>query len=118
MNEALSQADFISIHVPKQDNGSAVFGSEQFAIMKDGVRIVNASRGGVIDETALIEALNSGKIAAVALDVYENEPNPRVDLLNNSKIACTPHIGAATLEAQDRIGTELAASIIAKYGPQ
>jgi D-3-phosphoglycerate dehydrogenase len=77
---------------------------------------VNAARGGVIDEDALLVALESGKIAAVALDVYENEPNPRKDLLNNPKIACTPHIGAATLEAQDRIGTELASSIVAEFG--
>lgn len=118
MDDAIKQADFISIHVPKQEDGSAVFGSEQFAIMKDGVRIVNAARGGVIDEDALVEALASGKIAAIALDVYENEPNPRAELLNNPKIACTPHIGAATLEAQDRIGTELAESIIAKFGNQ
>lgn len=118
MDDAIKQADFISIHVPKQDDGSAVFGYDQFEMMKNGVRIVNAARGGVIDETALIEALASGKIAAVALDVYENEPRPRTDLLNNPKIACTPHIGAATLEAQDRIGTELAESIIAKFGNQ
>ena len=118
MNEALGKADFISIHVPKQDDGSAVFGKEEFTQMKDGVRIVNAARGGVIDESALLEAIQNGKVASVALDVYENEPNPRKDLLDNSKIACTPHIGAATLEAQDRIGTELADTIIAKFGAQ
>lgn len=114
--EGISNADFISVHVPKQSDGSAVFGAKEFDLMKDGVRIVNAARGGVIDEDALLVALESGKIAAVALDVYENEPNPRKDLLNNPKIACTPHIGAATLEAQDRIGTELASSIVAKFG--
>ena len=114
--EGISDADFISVHVPKQDDGSAVFASKEFEMMKDGVRIVNAARGGVIDEDALLVALNSGKIAAVALDVFENEPNPRKDLLNHPKIACTPHIGAATLEAQDRIGTELASSIVAKFG--
>ncbi len=118
MLEAIKNADFISIHVPKQEDGSAVFGKNEFDQMKNGVRIVNAARGGVIDETALIEALASGKVAAAALDVYENEPNPRVDLLQNAKIACTPHIGAATLEAQDRIGTELAESIISKFGAQ
>ncbi|MDG1427832.1 MAG: D-2-hydroxyacid dehydrogenase [Crocinitomicaceae bacterium] len=118
MNEALGKADFISIHVPKQDDGSAVFGKEEFTQMKDGVRIVNAARGGVIDESALLEAIQNGKVASVALDVYENEPNPRKDLLDNAKIACTPHIGAATLEAQDRIGTELADTIIAKFGAQ
>ena len=116
LHNAISQADFISAHVPKQADGSAVFGAEEFEIMKDGVRIVNAARGGVIDEDALLVALDSGKIAAVALDVFENEPNPRKDLLNHPKIACTPHIGAATKEAQDRIGTELANSIIEKFG--
>lgn len=118
MIDAIKSADFISIHVPKQEDGSAVFGSTEFAQMKDGVRIVNAARGGVIDESALVDALASGKVAAAALDVYENEPNPRTDLLQNEKIASTPHIGAATLEAQDRIGTELAESIIAKFGAQ
>jgi D-3-phosphoglycerate dehydrogenase len=116
--EGISNADFISVHVPKQADGSAVFGTSEFEAMKNGVRIVNAARGGVIDEDALLVALESGKISAVALDVFENEPNPRKDLLNHSKIACTPHIGAATLEAQDRIGTELANSIISKFGIQ
>lgn len=114
--EGIAKADFISVHVPKQPDGSAVFGADEFSKMKDGVRIVNAARGGVIDEDALLDALNSGKVEAVALDVFENEPNPRKDLLNHPKIACTPHIGAATQEAQDRIGTELASAIIEKFG--
>ncbi len=114
--EGISSADFISIHVPKQADGSAVFGAKEFALMKDDVRIVNAARGGVIDEDALLAALDSGKVAAIGLDVFEDEPNPRKDLLNHPKIACTPHIGAATLEAQNRIGTELADLIIAKIG--
>ena len=116
MIEAIQDADYISLHVPKQSDGSAVLGAKEFAQMKDGVRLINAARGGVIDEDALITALHSGKIAAVALDVFENEPNPRKDLLNHPKIACTPHIGAATLEAQDRIGTELADTIVATFG--
>lgn len=116
MYAALSSADYISLHVPKQADGSAVIGKKEFDMMKDGVRIVNAARGGVIDEDELFNALESGKLAAVALDVFENEPNPRTDLLNNEKIACTPHIGAATLEAQDRIGEELAETIIANFG--
>ncbi|MFT5778955.1 MAG: D-3-phosphoglycerate dehydrogenase [Crocinitomicaceae bacterium] len=116
MPDAIKNADYISLHVPKQKDGSAVFGVAEFEMMKDGVRIVNAARGGVIDEQSLMDALDSGKVAAVALDVYENEPNPNKTLLNHPKIACTPHVGAATLEAQDRIGTELAESIIAKFG--
>ncbi|MBL4861728.1 MAG: D-2-hydroxyacid dehydrogenase [Crocinitomicaceae bacterium] len=116
MKEAITDADFISLHVPKQKDGSGVIGKSEFEQMKGGVRIINASRGGVIDKEALFEALKSGKVGAVALDVYENEPNPRKDLLSHEKIACTPHIGAATVEAQDRIGTELAEIIIAKFG--
>jgi D-3-phosphoglycerate dehydrogenase len=85
-------------------------------MMKDGVRIVNAARGGVIDEDALLQALDSGKVAAIALDVYENEPTPRKELLTHEKIACTPHIGAATVEAQGRIGRELADTIISNFG--
>jgi D-3-phosphoglycerate dehydrogenase len=79
--------------------------------MKDGVGIVNASRGGVIDEVALIDALDSGKVAFAGLDVYEDEPKPAIQVLMHTKISLTPHIGAATLEAQDRIGTELAEQI-------
>lgn len=116
MTNALQTADYISLHVPKQADGSAVIGKKEFDLMKDGVRIVNAARGGVINEDDLLEAISSGKVASVALDVFENEPNPRADLLNNEKIACTPHIGAATMEAQDRIGVELAETIIANFG--
>lgn len=116
IQEAITEADFISVHVPKQADGSAVFGAPEFEKMKDGVRLVNAARGGVIDEDALLTALDSGKVSFAALDVYENEPNPRADLINHAKIACTPHIGAATLEAQDRIGTELADTIISHFG--
>ena len=116
LEELISKADYISIHVPKQADGSAVISEKEFNLMKKGVRIVNSARGGVINEEDLLNALNSGKVAAAALDVYENEPSPRKDLLNHPNIACTPHIGAATLEAQDRIGEELADLIIGKFG--
>ncbi len=106
----LEQADFISLHVPAQDN--YVISTKEFEIMKDGVGIVNAARGGVIDEEALIEAIESGKVSNAALDVFENEPNPEIKLLMNPKISLTPHIGAATQEAQTRIGEELAEQII------
>jgi D-3-phosphoglycerate dehydrogenase len=108
--------DYISLHVPKQADGGAVITTNEFALMKKGVRIANAARGGVINESDLIEALNNGTVAACALDVFENEPNPRKDLLAHPKIACTPHIGAATVEAQDRIGEELAELIISQFG--
>lgn len=112
----LPACDYISIHVPKQANGEAVIGEAQFAQMKKGVRLVNAARGGVIEENALIAALDSGKVAFAALDVFENEPTPSKALLSHPKIAATPHIGAATLEAQDRIGLELANLIIEQFG--
>jgi D-3-phosphoglycerate dehydrogenase len=112
----LGQLDYISIHVPKQADGSAVITSAEFALMKKGVRIANAARGGVIDENDLIEALSNGTVSGCALDVFDNEPNPRKELLSNPKIACTPHIGAATVEAQDRIGEELAQLIIGQFG--
>jgi D-3-phosphoglycerate dehydrogenase len=114
----LSKMDYISIHVPKQADGSAVLGSHEFQLMKKGVRIVNAARGGVVNESELIEALETGNVAYAALDVFENEPTPRKDLLSHSKIAVTPHIGAATIEAQDRIGEELAELIISEFGRQ
>jgi D-3-phosphoglycerate dehydrogenase len=109
------ESDYISIHVPKQSDGAAVVSDNEFAKMKDGVRIVNAARGGVIDEIALIKALDSGKVAACAIDVFENEPTPNKILLSHPKIACTPHIGAATLEAQERISEELAELIIKEF---
>jgi D-3-phosphoglycerate dehydrogenase len=112
----ISKMDYISVHVPKQSDGSAVLGAKEFELMKKGVRIVNAARGGVVDEKELIVALNSGKVAFAGLDVFENEPNPNSELLNHPKIACTPHIGAATIEAQDRIGEELASLIIKEFG--
>ena len=84
--------------------------------MKKGAGIVNAARGGVIDEVALVKAIEEGKISNAALDVFENEPTPEIQLLMNKHISLTPHIGAATLEAQDRIGEELAAQIIEILG--
>ena len=116
LQSVLGKLDYISLHVPKQADGSAVITASEFSKMKKGVIIVNASRGGVIDENDLLVALDGEIIGGIALDVYENEPNPRKDLLNHPKIACTPHIGAATLEAQDRIGEELAQLIIGQFG--
>ncbi len=106
----LQQADFITLHVPSQDE--YVISTNEFEMMKDGACIVNAARGGVIDEVALVAALDSGKISKAALDVFENEPSPEVQILMNPNISLTPHIGAATSEAQLRIGSELAEQII------
>ena len=85
-------------------------------MIKDGVCIVNAARGGVVDEVALVKALEEGKIAKAALDVFEKEPTPEIQLLMNPNLSLTPHIGAATGEAQDRIGSELASQIIEILG--
>lgn len=110
MDELLKQSDFISLHVPAQKN--YVIGKSELDKMKDGVGLVNAARGGVVDEVALIAALDSGKVAFAGLDTFENEPTPEVQVLMNGRLSLTPHIGAATNEAQDRIGTELATQII------
>lgn len=108
LNELLAQADYISLHVPAQADGSAVLGKAEFDLMKDGVVVVNAARGGVIDEAALIESLNSGKVRAAGVDVFVNEPTPDQAILSEANVSLTPHTGAATVEAQDRIGEELA----------
>ena len=110
IEDVLKHSDFITLHVPAQKD--YVIGKSQFEIMKNGVGIVNAARGGVIDEVALIEALDSGKVAFAGLDTFEDEPKPAIKVLMNGKVSLTPHIGAATNEAQDRIGTELASQII------
>ncbi|WP_299241163.1 D-2-hydroxyacid dehydrogenase [uncultured Aquimarina sp.] len=108
--EVLKQADFFTLHVPAQKD--YVIGKAEIGQMKDGAGLINAARGGVIDEVALVEALESGKLSFAGLDVFENEPSPAIKVLMNNKISLTPHIGAATGEAQDRIGQELADQII------
>lgn len=113
MDEMLAQADIISLHIPF--TGKAVLAAEQFNKMKEGMIIVNCARGGTIDEDALIEALDNGKVKAAGLDVFENEPTPRKDLLTHPAISLTPHIGASTGEAQENIGIELAEQIIAHF---
>lgn len=110
LEDVLKRADFITLHVPAQKGYT--IGHEELKIMKDGAAIINCARGGVIDEVALVEALDEDKIAFAGLDVFEKEPTPEMRLLMHPKISLTPHIGAATLEAQDRIGTELAEQII------
>lgn len=109
MNEVIKSSDFITLHVPAQKD--YVIGKQEFGMMKDGSAIINAARGGVIDEVALVNSLDSGKLAFACLDTYENEPKPEIKLLMHPRISLTPHIGAATLEAQDRIGLELASQI-------
>lgn len=114
LDEMLPKADFISLHIPF--TGQAVLGAEQFAKMKKGVILVNTARGGTVDESALIAALENGTVAAAGLDVYENEPSPRAELLCHPRISLTPHIGGSTNEAQEKIGIELATKILEVLG--
>jgi len=109
MQSLLGEAHFITLHVPAQKE--YVIGKKEFDQMKTGVGIVNAARGGVIDEVALINAIENGKVAFAGLDVFESEPSPEVKILMHPNISLSPHIGAATGEAQDRIGEELASQI-------
>ena len=111
LEEVLTHADFITVHVPAQENGYVIDAAE-FDLMKKNVGIINASRGGIINEVALLKALDSEKVLFAGLDVFEEEPTPAVQVLMHPKISLTPHIGAATNEAQDRIGIELAEQII------
>tara|TARA_Y100000385_G_scaffold280409_1_gene331540 strand:- start:5253 stop:6203 length:951 start_codon:yes stop_codon:yes gene_type:complete len=107
----LKESDFISLHVPAQKD--FVIGEAELKLMKEGAGLINAARGGVVNEVALVAALDSNKLAFAGLDTFENEPTPAVQVLMNQKVSLTPHIGAATNQAQDRIGSELAAQIIA-----
>ncbi|MBK9564202.1 MAG: D-2-hydroxyacid dehydrogenase [Saprospiraceae bacterium] len=111
MDTLLGVSDYISLHIPSV--GDPILGSKEFTKMKQGVFIVNASRGGTIDEEALLQALDSGKVSAAGLDVFDNEPTPRRDILSHPRISLTPHIGASTEEAQNKIGEELAQRLIA-----
>ena len=112
MTELLQQADAISLHVPAQKDGRAVLGAAELATVKPGVVIVNTARGGSVDEDALLGALKEGRVRAAALDVFVGEPEPREDLLTATNLSLSPHIGAATAEAQGRVGDELADQII------
>lgn len=115
INDILPICDYISVHVPKQEGNKPVIGESEFELMKDGVILINTSRGGVIDEEELIKNLDSGKVFSAGLDVFENEPNPNKELLSHPKIISTPHIGAATNEAQGRIGDEIVKIIIDNF---
>ena len=106
MNDLLKVSDFISLHIPFDKNVGATLKKEQFDMMKDGVYIINTARGGVVCENDLLDALNSGKVAGAGIDVFEEEPTKNSALVNHPKVSCTPHIGASTGEAQERIGDE------------
>ena len=108
--DVLKEADFVTLHVPAQKE--FVIGQKEFDLMKNGAALVNCARGGVVDEEALLKALDSGKLAFAGLDVFINEPTPAKSILSHPKISLTPHTGASTNEAQDRIGISLAEQII------
>ena len=112
LDELLAKSDYISLHLPKTKESANMIGAEQFAKMKNGVRIINCARGGIIDENALYEALTSGKVAGAALDVFAEEPPTDWKLLKLDNVIGSPHIGAATKEAQARVGAEVAAKLI------
>jgi len=114
-DSVLGQSDYLSLHAPSQ-GGKALIAAEEISRMKDGAIIINAARGGLVDEDALLEALESGKLGGAGLDVFVGEPNPRRELLDHPRISVTPHTGASTAEAQARIGAELAAGMISFFG--
>jgi D-3-phosphoglycerate dehydrogenase len=107
MDEVLKASDMVSLHIPGSGD-KALLGAKELGKMKKGAFLVNAARGGVVDETALLEALNSGHLAGAGLDVFHQEPTPSIHVLMHPSVSLTPHIGAATEEAQDRIGEEIA----------
>jgi len=113
LDDLLAHSDAISLHVPAQANGQPLIGAEELKKTKPGVVIVNTARGGSVDEEALLAALNDGRVKAAALDVFTNEPEPREELLKHPHISLSPHIGAATAEAQGRVGDELCDLIVA-----
>ena len=111
LDELLADSDFISLHVPGNEDKSPVIGKLEFSKMKDGVYLINCARGNVVDEAALLETLNSGKIAGAGIDVFPEEPTKNLELVNQERVSVTPHIGASTKEAQERIGQEIVSII-------
>jgi D-3-phosphoglycerate dehydrogenase len=114
LDKVLRESDFITFHIPGV--GKPLIGADELAKMKKGVFVINTARGGVIDEQALLAALESGQVAGAGLDVYENEPTPNEKLLKHPCVSCSPHIGASTVEAQSYIGMELADKILNFFG--
>ncbi|MBN1257680.1 MAG: phosphoglycerate dehydrogenase [Planctomycetes bacterium] len=110
--EMVKEVDFISVHTPMTDETRGIIGSDEFALMKDGVMVVNGARGGIIDEAALLQALESGKCAGAALDVYTKEPPEDRALVDHEKVLCTPHLGASTAEAQVSVAIDAANQIV------
>ncbi|WP_392486795.1 D-2-hydroxyacid dehydrogenase [Haloimpatiens sp. FM7315] len=114
LEDILKKSDYVSLHIPFVKEKGAIIGEKELEIMKDGAFLINCARGGVVDEKALLDALNSGKLAGAAIDVFEKEPTENMELVRHPKVSVTPHIGASTVEAQKRIGTEIV-SIITEF---
>lgn len=112
LDELLAESDYITLHLPKTKESANMIGAEQFAKMKNGVRIINCARGGIVNQEALYDALVSGKVAGAALDVFDEEPPTDWKLVKLDNVIASPHIGAATREAQGRVGAEVAAKLI------
>jgi len=112
--ELLKQSDIISLHIPFNKTEGASIAKNEFEMMKDGVIIINCARGGVVDENDLLEALNSGKVKAAGIDVFVNEPTTeaQMNLIKHPRVSVTPHIGASTDEAQERVGQEIAEKVV------
>lgn len=112
LDNLLKVSDYVSLHVPYDKDKGALISSREISMMKEGAVIINCARGKVVDEEALLEGLNSGKIAGAGIDVFEQEPSKNTELINHERVSVTPHIGASTKEAQERIGKEVAAIVI------
>jgi D-3-phosphoglycerate dehydrogenase / 2-oxoglutarate reductase len=116
----LQESDFITLHIPADKKGGPAIGKKEFDMMKRGVILVNCARGGVVDETALLEALESGKVSGAALDVFINEPPTEAQkaLINHPRVSVTPHIGGSTVEGQERVGIEIAQRVVKAFNPE
>ncbi len=112
LREVLDRADFVSVHLTKKPETVHFIGAEEFELMKDGVYFINCSRGGIVDEDALFRALESGKVAGAALDVYAKEPPTDFRLIEHPRVICTPHIGASTREAQENVAVQIAQQFV------
>jgi D-3-phosphoglycerate dehydrogenase len=116
----LRNSDFITLHLPFSKETGPVIGAKEFAMMKKGAILINCARGGVVDEAALLEALNSGTVAGAGLDVFVNEPPTAVQqaLFAHPRVSVSPHIGGSTVEAQERVGTEIALKVVKALNPE
>ncbi|WP_194192075.1 D-2-hydroxyacid dehydrogenase [Clostridium chrysemydis] len=115
LEDVLKKSDFISIHVPYDKENGPLIGEKEFVLMKEGVYLINCARGKVVCEDSLLKALDSGKVSGAGIDVFEEEPHPKEALVNHPRVSVSPHIGASTREAQDRIGEEVVEVIKAYF---